>query len=189
MVRRVCFLPKVGQLQCFAACMPSVCLFFFFPFFFTHEVQSRGSCLLRSLAETLHNNFPDAALNLSEQFQPVEGENPFGSMRGKPSVQLAGVGAVAGGRGGGPATRRGRDLNYILQILKLSLPRSDTGGGGGINDFAENIKLRRKLQRFRRRQPWSAASEAIFAFFARPAADKTPPLLPPPPHSYGYSNN
>lgn len=36
-------------------------------------------------------------------------------------------------------------------------------GGGGINDFAENIKLRRKLQHFRRGQPWSGASEAIFA--------------------------
>lgn len=103
--------------------MRSVCFFFFF----THELQSCASCLLRSLAETLHNNFPGAALNLLEQFQPVEGENPFGSMRSKPTVQLAGVGAVVGG-GGDPATRRGRDLNYILQILKLSLPRSDTGG-------------------------------------------------------------
>lgn len=40
--------------------------------------------------------------------------------------------------------------------------------GGGINDFAENIKLRRKLQRFRRRQPWSAAREAIFRRLRRP---------------------
>lgn len=66
-------------------------------FSFTHELQSCGSCLLRSLAETLHNNFPGAVLNLLEQFQAVEGENPFGSMRSKPSVQLAGVGAGEGG--------------------------------------------------------------------------------------------
>lgn len=92
-------------------CMHAIGLLFaFFFFFFIHELQSCASCLLRSLAETLHNNFPGAALNLLEQFQPVEGENPFGSMRSKPSVQLAGVGAVVGGGGGGSCDSSGAGI-------------------------------------------------------------------------------
>lgn len=65
--------------------------------------------------KSLHDTFLGAAVNLSEQFQPVEGENPFGSRRSKPGVQLAGVGGE--GMGGAPATRQGPGFELLYSIL------------------------------------------------------------------------
>lgn len=50
-------------------------------------------------------------------------------------------------------------------------------GVGGINDFAENIKLRRKLQRSLCEQPWCGASEAIFASQRQDACAPAPAAL------------
>lgn len=159
-------------------------------FFFTHELQSCSSCLLRSVAETLHNNFPGAALNLLEQFQLVEGENPFGSMCSKPSVQLAAVGGRCGeGVQVGKralATRRGPgfELHSVNSQAVLAKVRHGEKGESMTSPKISNCAVNYSVftadnlgpPRVRQFSPSS------------PAADETPPL-PPLPHSYRYSNN